>query len=153
MKSRACLSAAATFGCQRSTLKMTLGLESGGPFKGDGDIVLAFKKCNSCLYLSKTIHKNWSGIFFFKLPTTFYILTFGHMLINKCNKLIDHKLIHLSKPFVTHWPLWETVWRKESSTRRQCPSDQHWGSPPTTSSHRGGVCRPTTATSVFQLWF
>lgn len=39
-------------------------------------------------------------------------------------------------------PLWEMVWRNESSTRRQCPSDQHWGSPPTTSSHKGGICRP-----------
>lgn len=48
----------------------------------------------------------------------------------------------LLKFHVVHQPLWETVWRNESSTSRQCPSDQHWGSPPTTSSHKGGVCRP-----------
>lgn len=33
MKSRACLSAAATFGCQRSTLKMTRGPASEGPLE------------------------------------------------------------------------------------------------------------------------
>lgn len=32
--------------------------------------------------------------------------------------------------------------RKESSTSRQCPSAQHWGSPPTTSSQPGGIFRP-----------
>ncbi len=50
---------------------------------------------------------------------------------------------------VVLWPLCEMVCRKESSTRRQCPSDQHWGSPPTTSSHWAGVWRPDAETESF----
>lgn len=40
MKSKACLSAAATFGCQRSTLKMTRGPASGGPLEIETDAIL-----------------------------------------------------------------------------------------------------------------
>lgn len=39
-------------------------------------------------------------------------------------------------------PSWNAVCRKESSKRRQRPSAQHWGSPPTTSSQPPGVLRP-----------
>ena len=41
-----------------------------------------------------------------------------------------------------HSPSWNAVCRKESSKRRQRPSAQHWGSPPTTSSQPLGVFRP-----------
>lgn len=71
MKSRACLSAAATFGCQRSTLKMTLGLESGGPFKGDGDIVLAFKNVIAVYTYLKQFIKIDQESFFFNYPPHF----------------------------------------------------------------------------------
>lgn len=39
-------------------------------------------------------------------------------------------------------PSWKALWRKESSKSRQLASDQHWGSPPTTSSQEGGTRRP-----------
>lgn len=42
----------------------------------------------------------------------------------------------------SHSPSWNAVCRKESSNRRQRPSAQHWGSPPTTSSQPPGVFRP-----------
>ena len=41
-----------------------------------------------------------------------------------------------------HSPSWNAVCRKESSKRRQRPSAQHCGSPPTTSSQPLGVFRP-----------
>lgn len=49
---------------------------------------------------------------------------------------------HHSRGEGRHSPSWNAVCRKESSKRRQRPSAQHWGSPPTTSSQPLGVFRP-----------
>lgn len=84
---------------------------------------------------SRGEHSGLSAQFFWKLETA---------LKNKIEVYISiHTYIFKGGHRADrHSPSWNAVCRKESSKRRQRPSAQHWGSPPTTSSQPLGVFRP-----------